>query len=80
MDELQQVLMMVQRYFPAATIEDVQPIYEQVKKQAPDMTVDQIEQMIKKLIPQIQAKMGAQSSEAPADADAKLQALQAMRK
>lgn len=80
MDEFQQVMMMVQKYFPAATEEDVMPIYKQVKEADPNITVDQIEKMIVKLIPEIQKKMGEQSSEAPSDADAKMKALQAMRK
>ena len=79
MDELQEVLAMVQRYFPEATIEQIEPIFAQIKQQAPDITVPEIEKMIKMMIPKIQAKMGGQPDQAPEGLEDKRAALQSLR-
>lgn len=79
MDELQEVLAMVQRYFPEATIEDVEPIYMKIKDQSPNTTPAEIERIMKMIIPKIKAQMAGEEEQAPADVENKRAALKSLR-
>jgi inorganic pyrophosphatase/exopolyphosphatase len=78
MDELQEVLQMVLKYFPEATMEEISPIYQEIKQADPNITVSQIEQLMQQMIPQIQEKMMT-SQQGVSDKDAKMDALNSMR-
>ncbi len=80
MDELQQTLMMAREFFPEATLEEVKPIYLKIKEQDPNITVDQIREVMKALIPRIEKQMKKAAETTPEEKEAKMSALKSMRK
>jgi predicted AAA+ superfamily ATPase len=80
MDELQQTLMMAREFFPQATMEEVKPIYLKIKETDPNITVDQIRELMKEMIPKIEKQMSRQANMNPEETNAKMDALKSMRK
>jgi hypothetical protein len=80
MDELQQTLEMVRGFYPEATLEEIKPIYLKIKETDPNITVEQIQQVMQELIPKIEKQMSKQANTNPEETNAKMDALKSMRK
>jgi len=72
--------MMAREFFPQATMEEVKPIYLKIKETDPNITVDQIRELMKEMIPKIEKQMSRQANMNPEEANAKMDALKSMRK